>query len=202
MRIDSYTSYTHKTGGFRCAISKGFTLVELAVVLVIIGIILGAVIKGNDLIENAKVKGVIQAPSKWEVPIMTFYDKKGYFPGDQAVINTGAKDGLITSLIRLKADLDAEGIAYPADTISDVTFDIQSYTDVCGNTGVSRNIMFITGVPTATAKQLDIAIDGKEDALTGRIRYCGEDGQTAESAWNAATTDPRAVTYFFDKTIP
>ena len=182
--------------------SKGFTLVELAVVLVIIGIILGAVIKGNDLIENAKVKGVIQAPTKWEVPIMTFYDKKGFFPGDQAVIDTGAKDGLITSLVRLKADLDAEGIAYPAETISDVTFDIKSLAAVCGVAATTRNIMLITGVPTATAKQLDFAFDGVEDATKGRVRYCGEAGTTAATAWDAATTDPRAVVYFFDKTIP
>ncbi len=178
--------------------SKGFTLVELAVVLVIIGIILGAVIKGNDLIENAKVKGVTQASAKWEVPIMTYYDKKGYFPGDTAA----PRDGQIDTFAALKTALDTEGIAYPADTISDVTFDIKGYAGVCGNAGVSRNIMLMTGVPTATAKQLDVAIDGKEDALTGRVRYCGEGGVTAETTWDAATTDPRAVTYFFDKTIP
>ena len=182
--------------------SKGFTLVELAVVLVIIGIILGAVIKGNDLIENAKVKGVIQAPTKWEVPIMTFYDKKGYFPGDQETAGTGAKDGLIFSFARLKADLDTEDLAYPADTISDVTFEIESLTGVCGNAGVSRNIMLITGVPLATAKQLDTSIDGKEDGEKGRIRICGTDGTTAEATWTATTADPVALVYFFDKTIP
>jgi len=37
---------------------KGFTLVELAIVLVIIGIILGAVLKGQALINNAKIKRV------------------------------------------------------------------------------------------------------------------------------------------------
>ncbi len=36
--------------------AKGFTLVELAIVLVIIGIILGAVLKGQELINNAKMK--------------------------------------------------------------------------------------------------------------------------------------------------
>ena len=37
---------------------KGFTLVELAIVLVIIGIILGAVLKGQELINSAKIKRV------------------------------------------------------------------------------------------------------------------------------------------------
>lgn len=177
--------------------SKGFTLVELAVVLVIIGIILGAVIKGNDLIENAKVKGVVQAPAKWEVPIMTFYDKKGAFPGD------AAKDGLIDSFANLKTALGGEGISYPADTISDVTFDIKGLANVCGVAGTSRNIMLMTNVPLATAKQLDVAIDGQEDATKGRVRFCGGAGTTAAAAWTDATaTDPIAVTYFFDKTIP
>lgn len=175
--------------------SKGFTLIEIAVVLVIIGIILGAVIKGNDLIENAKVKGVIQAPTKWEVPIMTYYDKKGAFPGD------AAKDGLIDTFALLKSALDTEGIAHPDTVISDVTFDIKGLADVCGVTGTSRNIMLITNVPLATAKQLDTAIDGTEDATKGRVRFCGAAGASTAGAWSTAT-DPTAVVYFFDKTIP
>jgi len=180
--------------------SKGFTLVELAVVLVIIGIILGAVIKGNGLIENAKVKGVIQAPTKWEVPIMTYYDKKGYFPGDTAT----PRDGLIDTFAALKTALDAESIAYPADMISDVTFDIKGLPNVCGLTAtVSRNIMLIKNVPLATAKQLDTSIDGQDNPDKGRIRYCGVDGDSTVSGtatW--PTADPISVVYLFDKTIP
>ncbi|NPA58431.1 MAG: prepilin-type N-terminal cleavage/methylation domain-containing protein, partial [Aquificae bacterium] len=37
---------------------KGFTLIELAIVLVIIGIILGAILKGQELIKNAQAKRV------------------------------------------------------------------------------------------------------------------------------------------------
>lgn len=180
--------------------SKGFTLIEMAVVLVIIGIILGAVIKGNDLIENAKVKGVIQAPTKWEVPIMTFYDKKGYFPGDSDT----PKDGQINLFATLKTDLEAEGISHPADTISDVTFDIASITNVCAaGATVKRNAMLMKNVPLATAKQLDTAIDGQEDATKGRVRFCGAAGTTAAVAWtDASATDPITVVYLFDKTIP
>lgn len=179
--------------------SKGFTLVELAVVLVIIGIILGAVIKGNDLIENAKVKGVIQAPTKWEVPIMTFYDKKGYFPGDITPPAT-AKDGQIDTFVSLKAALDAESIAYPADTISDVTFDIKGLANAC-NSGAARNVMFITNMPDTTASQLDNAIDGTIDGTKGRVRSCGVAGASDEAAWTA-TGALVPVVYFFDKTIP
>ena len=37
---------------------KGFTLVEIAIVLVIVGLLLGGVLKGQELIKSAKVKAV------------------------------------------------------------------------------------------------------------------------------------------------
>ncbi len=37
----------------------GFTLVEIAIVLVIIGLLLGGVLKGQEMIENARIKSVV-----------------------------------------------------------------------------------------------------------------------------------------------
>lgn len=62
--------------------NKGFTLVELAIVLVIIGIILGAVLKGQELINNAKMKRVYNQYREIMAALYTYYDKYGYFPGD------------------------------------------------------------------------------------------------------------------------
>ena len=61
---------------------RGFTLVELAIVLVIIGIILGAILKGTELINNAKVKRLQNDLRGLESAIWTFYDRTGRFPGD------------------------------------------------------------------------------------------------------------------------
>lgn len=60
----------------------GFTLIELAIVLVIIGIILGAIIKGQDLIANAKAKRFANDLRRWEVVVWTYYDRHGKFPKD------------------------------------------------------------------------------------------------------------------------
>ena len=38
---------------------KGFTLIELSIVLVIISIVIGAIIGSRDLIESAKLNGII-----------------------------------------------------------------------------------------------------------------------------------------------
>lgn len=61
---------------------KGFTLVELAIVLVIIGIILGAVLKGQALIDNAKAKRLQNDMKALEAMAWTYFDRKGRMPGD------------------------------------------------------------------------------------------------------------------------
>src|SRR5258706_4661749 len=64
--------------------SRGFTLIEIAIVLVIIGLLLGGVLKGQELINNAKVKRY--ATNFRLIPIL-FYGYHASFnalPGDDA----------------------------------------------------------------------------------------------------------------------
>lgn len=67
---------------------KGFTLVELAIVLVIIGIMLGAVLKGQQLIENAKTKRIQSQMKEVAAAFYAYYDKYGYYPGDDPSATT------------------------------------------------------------------------------------------------------------------
>jgi len=61
---------------------KGFTLVELAIVLVIIGIMLGAVLKGQEMINSAKAKRLYNQHKEIAAAIYTYYDKYARYPGD------------------------------------------------------------------------------------------------------------------------
>ncbi len=61
----------------------GFTLVEIAIVMVIIGLLIGGIIKGQAMIHNAKVKRVIKQADELRAAIMGFYDKYGVYPGDE-----------------------------------------------------------------------------------------------------------------------
>ncbi len=61
---------------------KGFTLVELSIVLVIIGLIVGGVLAGQALIQNARERAVISEIQGYDVVINTFRDRFGALPGD------------------------------------------------------------------------------------------------------------------------
>jgi prepilin-type N-terminal cleavage/methylation domain-containing protein len=60
----------------------GFTLIELSIVLVIIGFIVGGVLVGQTLIEAAAVRAQITQIEKFNTATNTFYGKYGYLPGD------------------------------------------------------------------------------------------------------------------------
>jgi prepilin-type N-terminal cleavage/methylation domain-containing protein len=66
--------------------NKGFTLIEFAIVLVIIGLLLGGVLKGQELINNAKVKSF--ASDFHNIPIMlySYQDTFKALPGDDAQV--------------------------------------------------------------------------------------------------------------------
>ncbi len=61
---------------------KGFTLVELAIVLVIVGLLLGAVLKGQQMIENAKIKAVVDQAKSLIAATHAYNDRYGQLPGD------------------------------------------------------------------------------------------------------------------------
>ncbi len=106
---------------------RGFTLVEMAIVLVIIGLILGMVFKGKELIDGAKVKNLAAQYNKIVAAVNTFYERYGFYPGDGCTSNTpsspsactGTKDGIICASTELNAFwyllIDVTGILPRAD---------------------------------------------------------------------------------------
>lgn len=63
---------------------SGFTLIEIAIVLVIIGLLLAGVLKGQELINSAKVKNLATDFKNVPVFIYGYQDKYKALPGDDA----------------------------------------------------------------------------------------------------------------------
>src|SRR5205814_9112356 len=61
---------------------KGFTLVEIAIVLVIIGLLLGGILKGQEMITQAKIKNVIADYSGISAAYHGYVDRYKKIPGD------------------------------------------------------------------------------------------------------------------------
>jgi prepilin-type N-terminal cleavage/methylation domain-containing protein len=75
---------------------QGFTLVELAIVLVIIGLIIGGILKGQELIASARMKSTMTQLDAVRAASATFQDKYGGLPGDyfQGQAELGTPNGI------------------------------------------------------------------------------------------------------------
>jgi len=66
----------------------GFTLVEIAIVLVIIGLLLGGILKGQEMITQAKIKNAINDFNGVTVAVTSYQDRYRALPGDDPNADT------------------------------------------------------------------------------------------------------------------
>lgn len=62
--------------------ARGFSLVEISVVLVVIGLIIGGVIAGASMVRNSQLQGVISDVKRYDTAIGNFKTRYKELPGD------------------------------------------------------------------------------------------------------------------------
>lgn len=162
--------------------SKGFSLVEMAIVLVIIGIIMAAVIKGQDLLVNARAKQFISAAQSWKIDAYAFMDRNGRFPGDYDKDGT-IGSGLVESSLGSTA-MDDIASTMPQAPANPVIIAGQTFWFYFGyaekTTTDFRNVITACKSKDCTTamsaddieilKAFDTAIDGNANAGQGNVR--------------------------------
>jgi prepilin-type N-terminal cleavage/methylation domain-containing protein len=193
--------------------NAGFTLIELAIVLVIIGLLLGGVLKGQELINSAKVKNLAADFRNVPVYIYGYQDKFKAMPGDDksAVTHLGASatnstgstsgDGVINGVWDSNTAADESilfwqhvrlaGLA-PGPTVIPTGTDMSSFVPSNSNggrIGVSATTP-ITGMP-GTYFMCSSGIDAKY-AL--QIDTTIDDGNTSTGSIRAVATSSAPAT--------
>lgn len=177
----------------------GFSLLELSVTLVVIGLLVGAIAIGRDLQRSAANQRLstdfIQG---WQLAYEAFINGVGYPPGDLAANPTGRVNGsqatagtelcgstmintFLAAGIRLPEGrtegqpdryvyLDSNGT--PQDV--QVCFQSVNWAEPGATVGTyqlrARNVMTLRGLTYSLATMLDQQIDGRSDARVGRFR--------------------------------
>ena len=71
----------------------GFTLIEVAIILVIVGLLIQGVVMGQEMIHNARVHDIISQQGSVEAALLAFQDRFRALPGDYAVADSNIDCG-------------------------------------------------------------------------------------------------------------
>ena len=92
----------------------GFTLIEIAIVLVIIGLLLGGVLKGQELITSARVRNLISTQDGIKAAYFGFLDRFRALPGDYTLALTNISGATANGNGNGRIETGATGAPAPA----------------------------------------------------------------------------------------
>ena len=87
---------------------QGFTLNEIAIVLVIIRLLVGGVMQGQQLIENSRVKQTVKDMNGTAATVFAYQDRYGRTPGDDGSTAPGQGRGSSWSSANIGGDADGQ----------------------------------------------------------------------------------------------
>lgn len=143
---------------------KGFTLIEIAIVMVIIGILMGAILRGQEMIKNAKDKN-FQTKIRFLASAQFIYlDRLAKYAGDI----TSPPDGIIDDNTTAWTNLEDQQIVQDADQrhVFNGQFSYDGGDSPYGN----YNYILATRVPMWVAQSFDTKLDDGE-GNTGNVRW-------------------------------
>jgi prepilin-type N-terminal cleavage/methylation domain-containing protein len=186
---------------------KGFTLIELSIVLVIIGLIIGGVMKGKDLINGAEQKKIYNTWIKeWQVAYNSYQDRTGAVLDDGADNGGGGTENGLPDGDRLGTTttvqdvLKAIGLEVPSSNIPSSNGGFYRIKGKYTSQQADMRFTYVDGVPAIIIYYLptDVAIafdkltDGTTDPLNGS--FIRQDDRTA-TTWPDAQTTTRVNVY-------
>ena len=198
---------------------SGFTLIEIAIVLVIIGLLLGGVLKGQELINSAKVKNLATDFKNIPVYIYGYQDKFRALPGDDnnAAVHLGAGaasaptatagNGMIDGLWNSTTSTDESFIFWQHVRMANLAPGATSLTDPAyiPTNAVGGVIGIQSGTNSTTTTPI---VDGNGAAIRGSYIVCSsgilgkfvkqldiqmDDGNTATGSMLATPTAGYAI---------
>jgi len=167
---------------------NGFTLVEIAIVLVIIGVLFGAILRGENMIKSAKEKSLDNKIRFAAAAQFTYYDRTGRYAGD----TTATPDGLIDVSATAWTELQTQNIVTAND--QNHAFNGTFTFGHDATTYPNNNYICASNVPSWVAQSFDTKMDDGV-GTTGSVRW-------SAAAGVAYPADPNTIGsfyWFFDR---
>lgn len=142
---------------------NGFTLIELSIVLVIIGLIVGGVLVGRDLIRAAELRAIISEADAYKTAVFTFRSKYNAIPGDMPNA---------TDYFGAKADCT----------------DRTEFTRTCNGNGDGRVDIIVSSATTGNDAFLFFQHLGNANLISGQ--FTGVEGSIGEFDVDIGTNTP------------